>query len=200
MLYAFDIHRVSLGGPIFDVEKLRWLNGLWIREELSEEQLAQRLVAWAFNRQHLDAVLPHLKPRMETLSDFAPQAAFLVSGTLDINAAQFDALSVDRDRCSAPAVCALWRLEDCRHWDRDAGVGGAQGARGCAMGIKVRDFLAPLFIAVAGSRASFSVVDAMALLGPDMSRARVRHAIEVLGGVSKKAAKRLDKEYQSLGP
>jgi glutamyl-tRNA synthetase len=38
------------------------------------------------------------------------------------------------------------------------------------------------------------------LLGPDMSRARVRHAIEVLGGVSKKAAKRLEKEYQSLGP
>jgi glutamyl-tRNA synthetase len=69
-----------------------------------------------------------------------------------------------------------------------------------ALGIKVRDFLAPLFIAVAGSSASFSVVDAMALLGPDMSRARVRHAIEVLGGVSKKAAKRLDKEYQSLGP
>jgi glutamyl-tRNA synthetase len=69
-------------------------------------ELAERLVAWAFNRQHLDAVLPHLKPRMETLSDFAPQAAFLVAGTLDINAAQFDALGVDRDevlsRCSSP--------------------------------------------------------------------------------------------------
>ena len=38
----------------------------------------------------------------------------------------------------------------------------------------------------------------MAMLGPDMSRARVRHAIEVLGGVSKKALKKLDKEYQKL--
>ncbi len=47
---AFDIQRVSLGGPIFDVEKLRWLNGMWIREDLSEEQLAQRLVEWAYNQ------------------------------------------------------------------------------------------------------------------------------------------------------
>ncbi len=32
----FDIQRVSLGGPIFDVEKLSWLNGMWIREDLDE--------------------------------------------------------------------------------------------------------------------------------------------------------------------
>ena len=38
----------------------------------------------------------------------------------------------------------------------------------------------------------------MALLGPDMSRARIRHAIAVLGGVSKNAMKQLEKDYQSL--
>ena len=47
MLDNFDIQRVSLGGPIFDVEKLSWLNGLWIREDLSQQQLAQRLHDWA---------------------------------------------------------------------------------------------------------------------------------------------------------
>jgi len=36
------------------------------------------------------------------------------------------------------------------------------------------------------------------MLGPDMSRARIRHAIEILGGVSKKAMKRLDKDYRQL--
>src|SRR5690606_26897028 len=30
MVEHFDIQRVSLGGPIFDVEKLAWLNGQWI--------------------------------------------------------------------------------------------------------------------------------------------------------------------------
>jgi glutamyl-tRNA synthetase len=64
--------------------------------------------------------------------------------------------------------------------------------------MKIKDLLAPLFVAIAGSSASFSVVDSMELLGPDMSRARLRHAIEVLGGVSNKAQKRLEKDYQQL--
>jgi len=35
-------------------------------------------------------------------------------------------------------------------------------------------------------------------LGPDMTRARLRNAIDILGGVSKKAAKRLEKEYAEI--
>lgn len=198
MQQAFDIQRVSLGGPIFDVEKLRWLNGLWIREDLSTEQLAQRLHSWAYNSERLAAVLPHLQPRMETLSDFAPQAAFLVSGTLDLAGEDFEALGIEPEQLLRQLQFALWELEGLREWDRDQVWNSLKGLAD-RLGIKVRDFLAPLFIAVSGSRASFSVVDAMALLGPDMSRARVRHAIAVLGGVSKKAAKRLEKEYQQLG-
>jgi glutamyl-tRNA synthetase len=38
----------------------------------------------------------------------------------------------------------------------------------------------------------------MEIIGPDMSRARVRAAIDVLGGVSKKGMKKLDKEYRSV--
>ncbi len=195
---AFDIQRVSLGGPIFDGEKLRWLNGLWIREELSEEQLAERLVEWAFNQETLHSVLPHLQPRIETLSDFAPQASFLVSGSLDLDASLFDELGTDREELLRQLQFALWSLEALSEWNRDT-VWNALKSLADQLGVKVRDFLSPMFIAISGSRASFSVVDAMGLLGPDMSRARVRQAIEVLGGVSKKAGKRLEKEYRSLG-
>jgi glutamyl-tRNA synthetase len=41
-------------------------------------------------------------------------------------------------------------------------------------------------------------MDAMAILGSDVTRARLRHAIAVLGGVSKKQAKRFEKEYRDL--
>lgn len=193
----FDIQRVSLGGPIFDVEKLRWLNGLWIREDLTQEQLAKRLVDWAYNAQNLAAVLPQLQARMETLSDFAPQAAFLVSGVLPIQQSQFEELGIETEQLLKQLQFAQWTLEALQAWDRDS-VWNAMKDLADRMEIKVRDFLAPLFIAISGNRASFSVVDAMALLGPDMSRARVRHAIDTLGGVSKKAAKRLEKEFAAL--
>jgi glutamyl-tRNA synthetase len=197
MVAAFDIQRVSLGGPIFDIEKLSWLNGLWIREDLDQTQLAQRLVDWAYNEANLMMVLPHAQKRMEILSDFAPLASFLVSGTLPLSEADFAPAKAKKENIVKHLQFSLWRLEAQRHWTRDNIWNDLKGIAD-ALEIKVKDFLAPLFVAIAGSSASFSVVDSMEMLGPDMSRARIRHAIEVLGGVSKKAAKRLEKDYQNL--
>ncbi len=197
MVDNFDIQRVSLGGPIFDVEKLKWLNGMWIREDLDQQQLAQRLIDWAFNKANLDKVLPHAQKRMETLSDFAPLTSFLVSGSLPLTEASFASLKGEREDVVKGLQFALWKMEALQQWHRDA-IWDELKATADALGVKVKDFLAPLFIAISGSTASFSVVDSMELLGPDMSRARLREAINILGGVSKKAMKRLEKEYQQL--
>lgn len=197
MLAQFDIQRVSLGGPIFDVEKLSWLNGMWIREELDEAQLAQRLVEWAYNRDNLMKVLPHAQKRMEKLSDFAPLAAFLVSGTLPLSESSFASVAGERETILKGLQFSLWRLEAQRHWTRDI-LWSDLKTLADQLGFKVKDFLAPLFVAIAGTSASFSVVDSMELLGPDMSRARIRHAIEVLGGVSKNSMKQLEKEFNAL--
>jgi glutamyl-tRNA synthetase len=67
------------------------------------------------------------------------------------------------------------------------------------MDLKIRDFLFPVFIGISGSAVSTSVMDSLSILGLDLSRARLRHAITVLGGVSKKLSKSLEKEYQALG-
>ena len=97
MLEVFDIERVSLGGPVFDVEKLSWLNGMWIREALTDEQLADRLQEWALNRDALMAFLPFAKQRMETLSDIAPLGNYLVSGMLPITAEQLKSTGIDEE-------------------------------------------------------------------------------------------------------
>lgn len=197
MVDNFDIQRVSLGGPIFDVEKLKWLNGMWIREDLNQQQLAQRLIDWAFNDENLNKVLPHAQKRMETLSDFAPLASFLVSGSLPLTEASFESLKGEREDVVKGLQFSLWKMEALQQWNRDA-IWDELKSTADSLGVKVKDFLAPLFIAISGSTASFSVVDSMELLGPDMSRARLREAINILGGVSKKAMKRLEKEYQQL--
>ena len=194
MLDNFDIQRVSLGGPIFDVEKLSWLNGLWIREDLSQEQLAQRLHDWALNKETLLKILPHAQQRMETLSDFAPLAAFFASGMLPINADSFAGLKLQDDDLIQALQFALWQLEALPNWQRDH-IFAAMKTVADSMEIKVKDFFAPLFIAIAGTTASVSVIDSMTILGPEMSRARVRFAIEQLGGVGKKKLKKLEKIY-----
>ena len=197
MLDNFDIQRVSLGGPIFDVEKLSWLNGLWIREDLSHDQLAQRLHDWAFNRDYLDKILPHAQQRMETLSDFTPLASFFAAGMLPINSNSFDGIKLQGDDLVQSLQFALWRLEALRHWERDT-IFDAMKTLADGMGIKIKDFFAPLFVAISGSSASISVIDSMAILGPDMSRARIRFALDQLGGVGKKKLKKLEKSYQDI--
>ena len=198
MLEHFDIQRVSLGGPVFDIEKLSWLNGLWIREEFTDEALADRMVAWAFNRDTLLATLPHAKQRMELLSDFTPLMAYLASGKLDLTPADFTANSDDLESQLTILQFALWRLEAIRHWEREL-IFSSLRALAESMGLKIRVLLAPLFVAIAGSTASISVIDSMVLLGPDMSRARLRQAIDTLGGLGKKKLKKLEKEYAGLG-
>ena len=197
MLAVFDIQRVSLGGPVFDVEKLRWLNGLWIREDFTDQQLADRMHEWALNRNTLEAFLPFAKQRMETFSDIGPLGGYLVSGMLPITAEDLIATTQSEDVLLDTLQYSLWRLEALRHWQRED-IFNALKELSDAMEIKLKPFLAPLFIAIAGSSSSISVMDSMQLLGPDMSRARIRHAIELLGGVGKKKLKKMEKAYAQL--
>lgn len=198
MLNNFDISRVSLGGPIFDIEKLNWLNGLWIREDLDDVELAVKLKTWLLNQQRLMDVIPLVKPRMETLSDFIPMVAFLASGKLPLTEASFAENKLDIETQKKVLQFALWKMEALRSWERDA-IFNELKALAEGMGLKLKDFLAPLFVAISGSTSSFSVMDAMVLLGSDMSRARLREAVEVLGGAGKKVLKRYESEYAALG-
>lgn len=197
MLKEFDLKRVSLGGPIFDLEKLRWLNGTWLRENLSIEQLADRIQEWAFNRELLLKILPLAQTRIETLSDFAPLASFFVSGMLPLTSASFDNKDLSAERLPEVLQLVLWRLEALQDWQRDR-IFAEMKQLADALQIKIKVLLAPLFIAIAGSSSSVSVIDSMAIIGPDMSRARLRHAIDVLGGVGKKRLKALEKESTEL--
>jgi glutamyl-tRNA synthetase len=194
----FDINRVSLGGPIFDVEKLNWLNSLWIRENLSLEQLAERLHNWALNKDTLMQVLPHAQSRMNTLSDFMPLAAFLVSGMLPVSEASFSSNKLELEQQKELLQYALWRMEALRTWERDA-IFNELKLLTEQMGLKLKDALAPIFVAIAGTMSSFSVVDSMEIIGPDMSRARLRHAINALGGFGKNKQKAMEKTYLNLG-
>ena len=196
MEQAFDIKRVSLGGPIFDLEKLNWLNGLWIREDLSLDELAQRLRGWALNRDMLDKILPHAQSRMTTLADFVPLSAYLVSGELPLSPGNFGDAQ-DSEATIRMLQFVLWRLEVHQDWSRDA-LFQVLKSTAEALELKPKALFAPLFVAVAGSNSGYSMPDSMAILGPDMTRARLRTAIGVLGGVSKKALKRLEKEYAGL--
>ena len=91
----------------------------------------------------------------------------------------------------------MWRLEVQQDWERRALFDSLKQLAE-SLELKPKALFAPLFVAVSGKSSAYSIPDSMSILGPDLTRARLRNAIVVLGGVSKKAAKRLEKEYAAL--
>lgn len=197
MVEHFDIQRVSLGGPVFDVEKLSWLNGLWIREDLNPQAFAQKFQEWALNPEYLMQILPLITPRIEKFSDVADVAGFFLKGHLDINATSFDGLKLEDETLRKALQFATWKLESLSKWEKDE-IFNAMKSLAQVMEIKPKDFFAPLFVAIAGTTSSVSVFDSMAILGPDISRARLRAAVNAVGSPSKKEGKRWEKEFQAL--
>ncbi|MGQ4877625.1 glutamate--tRNA ligase [Billgrantia sp. LNSP4103-1] len=197
MMAHFDIQRVSLGGPVFDLEKLTWLNGLYIREDLDDEAFLEVLMEWAFNKEYIGQILPQVRPRVETLSQVAPLVGHFFSGVPAIRENDFESIALEREALVKLLQFLVWRFEALPAWHKEALLAEVK-ALAAHFGLKMKDFLAPVFIAVTGTTASTSVMDAMAILGSDVTRARLRNAIELLGGVSKKQAKRFEKEFREL--
>jgi glutamyl-tRNA synthetase len=197
MVAAFDIGRVSLGGPVFDTQKLDWLNGRYLRESVSDEDFLRRYAEWALHPETLRQIVPLLKPRVERFCDVAPLASFFLSGMPAISAESFVHKTLSSEEQLKILQFCAWRVEELKDWQRDA-IEEALTTLASKLEFKIRDFLFPLFIAIAGTAVSVSVIDSIAILGLDLCRARLRHAMGVLGGVSGKQQKKLEKDYQQL--
>jgi len=197
MFEHFDINQVHLGGPVFDQEKLDWLNGRWIRENLDQEQFAARVIDWAINAENLVRFIPLIKERVEKFTDIAPMVSFLLSGMPALKLDDFAHSKLDEETVRKILQFCSWRLDGLRHWDHGI-LYSELGQIAGEMQLKLRDFLSPLFIAIAGSPSAPPLFDAMAILGPDMVRARIRHGLAVAGGASKKQLKKWEKEYSEL--
>lgn len=193
----FNIEKVSLGGPVFDVEKLDWLNGRWIREDLSEDQLAERIGSWALNEDYLKAILPLVSTRLEKLSDIGPLTQMFFMGLPNITADDLAFKKLDEDTVKKILQFVAWRLDAISDWRKET-LYSELNTLAEGMDLKLRDLMQPLFIAMSGSTTTPPLFDAMVVLGPDLTRARVRHAVNVLGAPGKKVLKKLEKAYRSL--
>lgn len=193
MVAAFSLERMSLGGPVFDVAKLKWLNGLWIRESCTPENLAQRIQAWALNEEYLMPMLQDAQKRIDTLSDLAPLLGFYFAGELSLTSEDFKHPKLEQDHVKNALQLALWELEVLQDWRKEPILVIFQNLAE-RFELKLKDIMLPFFIAITGQASSVPVMDAMVHLGPDMSRQRIRTAVQILGGISKKSMKVLEKQ------
>ena len=198
MAAAFEIDRMSTSAPVFDLAKLGWMNGQYIRA-LSADTFMDRVADWALNRENLAGIAPLVQTRTERLIDILPQVDYLLGERTALTAADFEHKTLSAEDCRRILDHASRRFDTVEDWRRDA-LYAAVKSLSLAMDIRMRDFLPPLFVAVSGRSVTLPLFDSLAYLGRDLVRARLRSAIDALGGVSKKEGKRLERSFRSLAP
>ena len=77
MLARYDFARISLGGPVFDLVKLKWLNGEYLRK-LSPTQFYAALRQTVFSDRYLQSIAPLIQTRIETLGAVGDMADFFL--------------------------------------------------------------------------------------------------------------------------
>jgi glutamyl-tRNA synthetase len=180
MVESFDWSRVNAVGPVFDVDKLRWLSGHYMRE-LPVEDIAERIVAtMGATGEQADLVrraTPLVTERVTTLREAADMLQFLVEDDADF--------SVDPDSAAKqlgpeqlPTVQAarttLVALESFTAADIEAAL---REALVDGLGLKPRLAFGPVRVAVTGRTVSPPLFESIELLGRERTLARLDAAL-----------------------
>ena len=187
MIDNFSFDRISLGGPVFDLKKLTWLNEQYIHE-MTPEQLADALLGWRLNKDFLLRLIPLAHKRIKRLDDFIPLTEYFFSGDLDYAPLFADMTVPDVTPADvSKGILAFveqfeardgWSLEmldeELAKWLEKTGwkVGNAKGL---------------LRIAITGRKSSPEISHVMVALGKELTRRRLRKAAEFIasGGKAK---------------
>jgi glutamyl-tRNA synthetase len=75
MVERFDVKNIRLGGPVFDLTKLKWLNGEYLRT-MSPEDFYAALRTNVLSDAYLSQIAPLVQSRIETLAQFGDLTTF----------------------------------------------------------------------------------------------------------------------------
>ncbi len=192
----FDIDRMRLGGSIFDLRKLTWLNGRYIRENFTPEELLDRIRNWKFNDAFMTGILTMMQKRMETLGDFVSKCAFFFQSQVDFPVELLVPKNREISEVAELLQTVLWTLEALPEWSFSEIETGIKSVAEF-WDWKIRDVTSVLFTAITGSRVGPPLFNAMELLGIDICRHRLMHALETAGGLGKKKLKKLEKKWRN---
>jgi glutamyl-tRNA synthetase len=177
----FDVERFSPVGPIFDVDKLDWMNGQYIAA-LEDDEFLRRATPFlpgAGQEESLRILAPHLKTRVKRLKEVCEQVDFLYSGKLDLDretlAGQGGASPTAADSLLA-AEAVLDKLDDFSVEAVKKALEDEEERRNW----KPKPFFMPIRVAISGKTHTPPLFPMLAALGKPRSLTRLRDAIDLL--------------------
>jgi glutamyl-tRNA synthetase len=169
----FRLERVSKNAAVFDEQKLRHMNGRYLRE-LGVDELTRRLEQFT-GRSGLRQAVEISAEKIQTLGDFWPLAGFLFDGPMDDPAAF--ARTIGSNGGIEILRAAREALSEADPFT-EATVEGALRGVVERLGLKAGKVFQPVRVAISGTTASPGIFESVALLGRDATLARIDRALD----------------------
>ena len=184
LISNFSIERIGKTGAIFSLEKLGWMNGVYLRQ-LGIEELVERLMPF-FERElpqgvkrplsvdYVRQIAPLIQERMRTLKEGVELSEFFFVDELDYNAGLLLERGLTREKAIAALEAARGRLEGVA-FDATT-VEGILRPLAAELGLKTGEFFGLLRVAVTGRTAAPPLFQTMAVLGRERCVKRMESA------------------------
>jgi len=183
MASRFDLDDVSKNPAVFDVAKLEWMNGVYIRE-LSAGDFVDRVrpgveaglgrALDATEMDQLGAIAPHVQERTKLLTEVADQVRFLFT-EVEYDESSWNKVMA-KEGADVAVVAAREALAELGEWSIPS-VESALRRMLDDRELSPRKGLQPLRVAVTGSSVSPPLFESMAVLGRDETLVRLDEAI-----------------------
>tara|TARA_B100001245_G_scaffold76657_1_gene54420 strand:- start:4472 stop:5971 length:1500 start_codon:yes stop_codon:yes gene_type:complete len=187
----FNPLRINSAGAVFDIEKLDWMNGYYIRE-LSEEELGSELFDfWTeFPPKEFDTVPTFenaievaglVRERLKTLSDAAPLASFIFKNEIVYTSEELIQKGMDSEQTRNLLIGAREILSSMNIFISDEIEADLRKLAG-DVDVKVGQLLGTIRLATSGQRVSPPLFGSLEILGRDRVVVLLDNAIEILAG------------------
>ncbi|WP_158794734.1 glutamate--tRNA ligase [Granulicella sp. L60] len=175
MVARFQVENIRLGGPVFDLTKLKWLNGEYIRA-LTPEAFYKSLRDTILSDAYLQQIAPLVQTRIETLGEFGNLTHFLFADDIMPPADVFIPKKRTLEDTLAFAAEQLAVLE-ATDWTHDA-LEPALKQLGEAHQWSVKENFMLLRAILTGSTMSPPLLESMVVFGKSRTLDRVRRFLD----------------------
>jgi glutamyl-tRNA synthetase len=193
LVKSFSLERISRTAAVFDIKKLQWMNGLYIRK-LSAAELAERALPF-FEKQlpiqvkrpldvaYVSQVVALQQERAKTLCEFPQNSTFFFLEDVDYPLDLLLKGGLSRERVQELLAVTVGRLEAMEAFD-EANLEASLRSLSEYLSVKSGDLFGLLRIAVTGRTAAPPLFQTMAVVGKDRCVRRIGSAIDRLSGTA----------------
>ncbi len=187
MLERFAFEKISLGGPVFDLIKLRWLNGEYLRT-LTPAQFLSAVRENLFSQSYLAQIAPLVQTRIETLAQFGDLADFFFRDEVVPPQEVFLPKKRTVEETLAFAADQLTALEAAT-WTTEA-MDATLRQLGTEKGWSVKENFMLLRAIITGKTASPPLLESVAIFGKARSLDRMRRFLATQAAAQREAQRK----------